>query len=67
MTAEIKVEIQNQNETDDIRLEVSVIDDGIGIDVNDINIVFEPFSMMPSSRHRELNPQGNGVGLSICK
>ena len=67
MTAVIKVKIQNQNETDDLRLEVSVNDDGIGIDESDINKIFEPFSMTRSSKNRELNPQGNGVGLSICK
>lgn len=46
-------------------LVISVKDNGPGICPQDYPALFKPFSRL--SAHRDLNPNGNGLGLSICK
>ncbi|MFC4123099.1 sensor histidine kinase [Nonomuraea zeae] len=45
--------------------EVSVLDDGIGIQPEDRERVFEPFARLVEARRRE--PQGSGLGLAISR
>ena len=46
-------------------MEVSVTDNGPGITAIDQKKLFKPFSKL--SRNEELNPNGIGLGLNICK
>lgn len=46
-------------------LEISVHDNGPGIALEDQSKLFKPFSKLEA--HKKLNPNGNGLGLSICK
>ena len=48
-----------------LKLNVSVEDKGVGIAFEDAPHIFEPFYQ--GSKHKQLNPMGTGVGLSICK
>ena len=51
----------------DLILEVSVNDEGIGMSEYDQNRVFENFYKTRNTQSRSMNPYGNGFGLSLCK
>ena len=46
-------------------IQIGVSDNGPGIAKKDVGLLFKPFSTLDSQKH--LNPQGNGLGLNICK
>lgn len=46
-------------------LQISVFDNGPGISPVDKSKLFKPFSKLAA--HSHLNPNGSGLGLSICK
>jgi signal transduction histidine kinase len=46
-------------------LQISVFDNGPGISPADKSKLFKPFSKLAA--HSHLNPNGSGLGLSICK
>ena len=46
-------------------VQVSVIDNGPGISKHEQSKLFKPFSKLTTNSH--LNPNGNGLGLNICK
>ena len=48
-------------------IEVKVKDKGIGIDKDEAEKLFKPFSKLKNKKSRSQNPGGNGLGLSICK
>jgi PAS domain S-box-containing protein len=52
-------------EEDDIILEFTITDTGIGIDDNSIDMLFLPFAQIDSSLRRKF--EGTGLGLAICK
>jgi signal transduction histidine kinase len=56
-----KGSITTKVENEDIIIE----DTGIGIDIDDIETIFEPFVCLDESKNREKN--GFGLGLSIAK
>lgn len=61
----IKIQTSTQGQGDDSLLKISVLDNGPGISAQDKKRLFRPFSKLKASAH--LNPNGNGLGLSICK
>ncbi|AKN32840.1 histidine kinase [Clostridium carboxidivorans P7] len=58
---EIYVNIADKNET----VEISVKDNGIGIDKNHLNAIFERFNQVDKSFTR--NAEGSGIGLCLVK
>jgi len=47
-------------------VEISVIDQGIGISEEDQKNIFKPFFKTKDSQSRVLNATSHGLGLSIC-
>jgi len=62
ITLEVKKFTEDQN-TAMVKIEVS--DQGCGITEEDQKKLFAPFTMLSASK--QLNPNGTGMGLSICK
>ena len=58
---EILVDIKDNDEF----VEISVKDNGIGIEVNDLEIIFDRFKQVDKSLSR--NAEGTGIGLSLVK
>jgi signal transduction histidine kinase/PAS domain-containing protein len=58
---EILVDIKYSNDF----VEISVQDNGIGIEVHQLNIIFDRFKQVDKSLSR--NAQGTGIGLSLVK
>jgi signal transduction histidine kinase len=48
-------------------LVVRVKDQGIGISQENVERIFEPYFRVTDSKSLRCNPNGNGLGLSICK
>lgn len=47
--------------------EISVTDQGVGLNDLDREHIFEPFFKSKSVENETRNPDANGIGLSICK
>jgi len=58
---EIFVDINDKNEF----VEISIKDNGIGIDEKDLNMIFDRFKQVDKSLSR--NAEGTGIGLSLVK
>jgi signal transduction histidine kinase len=63
--AKIVIKCDLHKELPNTFIKVEVKDQGCGIKQQDISKLFQPFSMIESSR--VLNPNGTGLGLNICK
>ena len=61
----IKIHSRTINKGKDNFLQISVYDNGPGISREEIKKLFKPFSKLET--HKEHNPNGYGLGLSICK
>ena len=64
ITAEVKPKVDT---LDELMLEVSVTDKGIGISDDEATKVFNGFFDTRNLESKRLNPYGNGIGLSFCK
>ena len=55
--------------TDDefMLLEVSVLDEGIGMTAHESQHVFDGFYETTNADSKALNPNGCGIGLQLCK
>ena len=62
----IKIQSKLFKTDDEIEmLEMSVFDNGPGISAEDQLKLFKPFVQLSATK--SLNPNGNGLGLNICK
>lgn len=61
----IKIQARLQTSVNDAMLYVTVADNGPGISKENQSKLFKPFSRL--KEHDILNPNGNGLGLNICK
>ena len=57
--------IGSQNEKDGEMLELSVSDNGVGIDEDSLKHIFDRFYQGSNSRRMHIN--GTGIGLNLCK
>ena len=62
----IKAELEKNNDNKEI-IKVSVSDQGIGIKEADLVHLFKPFFKIKNEQNDKLNPNGNGLGLYMCK
>jgi signal transduction histidine kinase len=46
---------------------ISLTDQGIGISKENQKQLFQPFFRVRNEENKSFNPNGNGLGLSICK
>ena len=56
-----------QRTSDKYKLQVLVMDEGIGMSKDDQKRLFKPFFKSSSAENRAMNTGGHGLGLSICK
>lgn len=49
------------------QLTIQVCDRGIGMGPEDMVTLFKPFHRSKNEASKQLNPNGNGLGLSICQ
>lgn len=47
--------------------EISVTDQGMGLNEADREGLFKPFFQSSNEENRQANPKSNGLGLSICR
>jgi len=63
---EVTVEVkQSRNDANKVSVKIEVCDSGCGIREEDQKKLFAPFTKLSASKM--LNPNGTGMGLSICK
>ena len=63
----IKAQIQESNQDPKKKvISIEVADEGIGISKEDLPNLLTPFFRSSNEQSREKNPNGNGLGLSIC-
>ncbi len=60
----ISIEVMRRD-GDDVRLRISVEDTGIGINAEDLPLVYEPYVQLGQHFQRQLS--GAGLGLTICR
>ena len=60
----IKVKIDSQKLAHEKKLVISVIDDGLGVPLNDLDTIFDPFKQ---GSNIDKSLRGSGLGLTICK
>lgn len=48
-------------------IKIQVADQGIGMTEEHLEGIFKPFHKVNTAESKALNPNGNGLGLSICK
>ena len=54
-------------ESETCEVEVVVEDHGIGMTLEQLAVLFQPFTKGTDERSVKKNPGGNGLGLSICR
>jgi len=59
--------IEVDQSSDDIELQIKVIDEGIGIPKEDLPNIFNPFFKSSDPAVLNKNSYGNGLALSICQ
>ena len=64
---EIFVVLREKMLMDKSNICIEVIDSGLGLSELDQSKLFKPFFQTADTNNRQMNPSGNGLGLSICK
>lgn len=62
-TSEVKINAQVKSNM----IEVSIFDNGVGIDATDLSTIFDKFRTFKNPKLRNDNTKGVGLGLPICK
>ena len=62
---QVSLLVEPQTEEADL-ISISVSDRGIGISKKELKQLFTPFFRSEDQRSKDANPNGNGLGLSIC-
>jgi signal transduction histidine kinase/CheY-like chemotaxis protein len=64
-TVDVRVSSQKRPDSSRITLSIEVVDTGVGIPRDRLDVIFQPF--VQAGAHREKEIQGTGLGLSIVK
>jgi len=61
----VKVSLENVDE-DPVLVIIKVVDQGIGISLEDLDNIFSPFFQSSNEESRALNPDSHSIGLNFC-
>ncbi len=61
----ITISIKEKDLNKDKSLNIKIVDDGMGINEDELNIIFD--TLVRGSRSKNLNIPGSGIGLSVAK
>ena len=59
--------MRKEDYLDQLVLQLSVADEGIGMSPDDVARVFQGPILNRDANYEYLNPYGNGIGLAFCK
>lgn len=67
--SQITVKVKNypDKEKKEHKIKVQVVDQGIGMNETDVKNLCQPYFKSSDKANRDMNSQGHGLGLSICK
>ena len=63
----VRIKLKEAKSSDDVELQVEVIDTGIGIPETELPYIFQPYFKSTDPNGLAKNRYGNGLGLSICQ
>ena len=66
-TVQIKVKIDDLNHSGEAEVEVKVVDNGIGISLQEQELLFQPFFRSGDDDSKKIKAGGHGIGLYNCK
>jgi signal transduction histidine kinase/DNA-binding response OmpR family regulator len=64
-SVDVRVSFQKESDSSRVMLSIDVVDTGVGIPRDRLDVIFQPF--VQAGAHREKEIQGTGLGLSIVK
>lgn len=65
---QVTIQVQSLKQTEKhIQLKISIMDSGLGIPADKLDMIFKPFQQLTESQTRQSSRNGTGLGLTIVK